>query len=478
MALVLKDRVRETSTTTGTGILTLAGAVAGFQSFSAIGTGNTTYYTIVASTDWEVGIGTWTSPNQLSRNTVLASTNAGALVNFGAGSKDVFLTFPAEGFASPPAIGNVTPNSIRGSTLTSEGNIIALGEIKTNANISTIPKIIINGTPGGLESLTIFPDNYFTGIRFHATGYYGAVFDTPITLTESTGVEGVTLQASATTTSYNLNLPDTGGSANNVLQTDGSGQLSWMDLASPPAIGGTTPAAVTGTTVSSTNLFTLTGVNTFPVFKMDTYDGGDGYDYMRIYGDDGSGPDPAYAYGVYFPGGLSSGKSFTSAGLTSTSFDSIYGGALELRSPDNSGYTRLYASFTNAIGVEFYLPDNVGSNNKVLKTDGSGNLSWTYTQIGNAPVTITGATYTVAATDSWLIANRAGTVTLTLPTASSFTGRILTVKTITANTVVSASSNVVPLAGGAAGTAILAATAGKWAKLVSDGTNWIIMEGA
>lgn len=95
-----------------------------------------------------------------------------------------------------------------------------------------------------------------------------------------------------------------------------------------------------------------------------------------------------------------------------------------------------------------------------------------------APNTQTGATYTVASTDRYVIANRAGTVTLTLPTASMNTGREFTVKTIQAQTVVSGSSDVVPLAGGAAGTAILAATAGKWAKLVSDGTNWVIMEAA
>lgn len=94
----------------------------------------------------------------------------------------------------------------------------------------------------------------------------------------------------------------------------------------------------------------------------------------------------------------------------------------------------------------------------------------------SAPNTQTGATYTVTDTDNWIIANRAGTITLTLPTASSYTGRAITVSTITANTVVSNASNVVPQAGGAAGTAILAATAGKWANLVSDGTNWQIMQ--
>ena len=93
----------------------------------------------------------------------------------------------------------------------------------------------------------------------------------------------------------------------------------------------------------------------------------------------------------------------------------------------------------------------------------------------SAPNTQTGATYTVVDGDNWIIANRAGTVTLTLPTASSYTGRQITVKTIQAQTVVSAASDVIPQAGGAAGTAILAGVAGNWATLVSNGTAWEIM---
>ena len=91
-----------------------------------------------------------------------------------------------------------------------------------------------------------------------------------------------------------------------------------------------------------------------------------------------------------------------------------------------------------------------------------------------SPNTQTGATYTVAATDNTVIANRAGTITMTLPTAASFTGRSLRFVTIQAQTVISDASNVVPLAGGAAGTAILPGTAGKWADLQSNGTNWVI----
>jgi hypothetical protein len=98
MPLVVRDRVNETSTTTGTGTFTLAGAVTGFQTFSAIGNGNTTYYTIVlqGGTEWEVGLGTYTSSGTLlSRDTVLSSSNSGSLVNFSAGTKNVFCDYPA-----------------------------------------------------------------------------------------------------------------------------------------------------------------------------------------------------------------------------------------------------------------------------------------------------------------------------------------------------------------------------------------------
>ena len=98
MALVVKDRVKVSTTTTGTGTISLGSAATGYQTFSVIGDGNTTYYTISSATgsEFEVGIGTYTtSGNTLSRDTVLSSSNGGSLVNFSAGSKDVFVTYPA-----------------------------------------------------------------------------------------------------------------------------------------------------------------------------------------------------------------------------------------------------------------------------------------------------------------------------------------------------------------------------------------------
>jgi acetyltransferase-like isoleucine patch superfamily enzyme len=99
MAFVLADRVKETTTSTGTTAVTLLGAATGFQSFSAIGNANVTYYTIAGQTgtEWEVGIGTYTSATpSLSRDTVLASSNAGSLVSFSAGTKDVWCDYPAK----------------------------------------------------------------------------------------------------------------------------------------------------------------------------------------------------------------------------------------------------------------------------------------------------------------------------------------------------------------------------------------------
>ncbi len=97
MAFVIKDRVFEYTTTTGTGTLTLAGTKSGYQQFAAVGNGNTTYYTIVAENgDWESGIGTYTSSGTtLARTTVLASSNSNNLVNFAAGTKEVFSSQPA-----------------------------------------------------------------------------------------------------------------------------------------------------------------------------------------------------------------------------------------------------------------------------------------------------------------------------------------------------------------------------------------------
>ena len=99
MALVVYDRVQETTTTTGTGSVTLLGAVAGFQTFAVVGNGNTTFYCIAdqgGGTNWEVGVGTYsTTGPTLTRTTIIASSNSGSAVTF-SGTVNVFVTYPAE----------------------------------------------------------------------------------------------------------------------------------------------------------------------------------------------------------------------------------------------------------------------------------------------------------------------------------------------------------------------------------------------
>ena len=121
MALVVNDRVKETSTTTGTGTLSLAGAVTGFETFVAgIGNSNTTYYAIVNTNngEFEVGLGTVTdaTPDTLARTTIISSSNSDSAVDFSAGTKNVFVTLPASKSVILDSSGNIVANN--GSNLT------------------------------------------------------------------------------------------------------------------------------------------------------------------------------------------------------------------------------------------------------------------------------------------------------------------------------------------------------------------------
>jgi len=146
MPLVIANRVKETTTTTGTGTVTLLGASAGFQSFAVVGNGNTTYYTIAAQvgTEWEVGIGTYTaSGTTLSRDSVFSSSAGGTTkTTFTAGTKDVFVTYPAE-MSSFAAAGAVTENFTTFTgiyTMTSGKNGFSVGPVTISSGSSfTVP---------------------------------------------------------------------------------------------------------------------------------------------------------------------------------------------------------------------------------------------------------------------------------------------------------------------------------------------------
>jgi hypothetical protein len=142
MAFLTKDRVRETTTTTGTSSILLAGAVTGYQAFSTLGDGTTTYYCVAGTSEWEVGIGTYAvATNTLARTAVLASSNSGSLVSFSTGTKDVFVTYPAGVPASyidsPNATVNVSSVNGFGATasvdlaLVPKGSGAILGQVPT-----------------------------------------------------------------------------------------------------------------------------------------------------------------------------------------------------------------------------------------------------------------------------------------------------------------------------------------------------------
>jgi hypothetical protein len=161
MALVLKDRIRESSASAGTGDLQLDGAIFGFQSFASVGNGNTTYYAIVDAVtgEWEVGVGQYSSTGPtLSRNTVLESTNAGNKVNFTSNIKDVFCTYPAE-------------------------QAVTLGDIQTLTNKTLTSPTITGGTLNGTS----------VGATTASTGAF-----TTLTSNSTTTLNGTTIPASVT----------------------------------------------------------------------------------------------------------------------------------------------------------------------------------------------------------------------------------------------------------------------------------------
>jgi hypothetical protein len=191
-------------------------------------------------------------------------------------------------------------------------------------------------------------------------------------------------------------------------------------------------------------------------------------------------------YGVVYGGGAGASPVATAAGTTGQVLTATTGGAPTWAAPATSG-TVTSVSVVSANGFAGTVATATTTPAITLTTSITGVLKGNGTAISaavvntdyfapSAPVTKT-ADFTVAATEVWLINNKSGsTCTVTLPTASSWTGRVLRFQNYQVQAVVSASSNVVPLAGGAAGTSILLASSGDSATLVSDGSNWLMTQ--
>lgn len=170
MALVLADRVKETTTTTGTGTYTLAGAVTGFESFATIGNTNTTYYCCTDGTDFEVGVGTYASSGTtLARTTILQSSNSDNAVNWSTGTRSIFCTQPAEKAVFLDGNGNV---ALGGDlTLSNAGDVTLTLEADTdNATESDNPSLVLSQDGGGTVSKLKLGSGNSTILEAHTNG--------------------------------------------------------------------------------------------------------------------------------------------------------------------------------------------------------------------------------------------------------------------------------------------------------------------
>tara|TARA_E500000081_G_scaffold52833_1_gene55859 strand:+ start:17038 stop:18183 length:1146 start_codon:yes stop_codon:yes gene_type:complete len=214
MAFVLKDRVKETTTTTGTGAVSLDGEAGGFQDFSsAIGNTNTTYYAIVHQSldEWEVGIGTYGSASNNLTRTTLLSSSTGSAVNFSAGTKDVFVTLPASEVVHTSASPSFTNVSISG-TLT-VGGIVSVGGslVGTSAtfddkvSVSALAVTGITSIGGSLVGTSATFSNHVSSSTLAVTGITsigGSLVGTSATFNDHVSVSSMTVTGNVTATQY------------------------------------------------------------------------------------------------------------------------------------------------------------------------------------------------------------------------------------------------------------------------------------
>jgi hypothetical protein len=296
MSLILGDRIRQTSTTTGSGTFTLDGSVTGFQSFSAVGEGNTTYYTISLDSQWEVGIGTY-SAGTLSRDTVLSSST-GSKVAFLAGAKDVFVSYPAKKSVNQDAnnrvlipytsgVTNVGSLNVGDATSHTDSGVIAgftaseplylytSLQNTSSANTSYASYAVNDGGHTAYAELGINNANY----SYSAAGYPNNGFSTPLaSFVESYGgplvmgswdnqkisfiINGAVSTTDAMTINTNGSIAFNGqvGTAGQVLQSNATSAPTWVTAGTVTSVNASVPSflSISGNPITSSGTLAIT----------------------------------------------------------------------------------------------------------------------------------------------------------------------------------------------------------------------------
>jgi hypothetical protein len=395
MALVVFDRVQETTTTSGTGSVTLLGAVSGFQSFAVVGNGNTTYYTITDGAAWEVGIGTYsTSGPTLARTTVLSNSNGNTTpITLSGGLAQVFLTYPAEKSVNLDGSGNVTP----------------LGTIASGTWQGTTVGVSYGGTgvttSSGANSVVLRDANQNTALN--------NIFRNTTSTVSAGGTTVLTAASSFTqvltgTTTQTYQLPDATTLVNGAsfqFNNNSTGALTIVNNGSGPVA---TVAAGGASQIFLTSTSTANGVWDVHGFIPENIQWGTNSLYLNtdvITGGTWNGGTIGTPYGGT---GLTS---FTSGGaLYATSTSSLTSGTLPTTAGGTSiaTYTTgdvIYASATNTLAK---LP--IGSTGEVLTVSG-GIPAWSAipSNVSSFQTSLSGLTPSTATTGAVTLAGTLGT---------------------------------------------------------------------